>query len=138
MGSDRSHRPSPNGAVHLMSETVTIQFIAEAGRTIYGGGGGIGGFRDTVTRLAQANPLVLTIKAEAPLGCGIREDVMPAMREMAVRTGARIEVEANDTKFWAYPWDSLADLQDAVDRLYPESRIVAAHLVRPVPRVPTA
>src|SRR3954453_4098040 len=79
---------------------------------------------------------MLTIVAEPALGGGIVEDLLPAMRTLAANTGARIKVVTNDTQFWAYPWDTDADLVSAFDRLYPTSAIVASHIRQPVPHPP--
>lgn len=95
---------------------------------------------DIVARLqlsASQRAAMLTIVAEPALGGGIVEDLIPAMRTLAANTGARVKVVTNDTQFWAYPWDTDAELVDAVARLYPRSAIVATHIQRSVPRMPS-
>lgn len=77
---------------------------------------------------------MLTLKAEASAGVDLRDSMLPDALDLARRTGARIEIEGNDTLFWIMPDDTLAGLQDAFDRLYPASRYVAAHIRQAAPR----
>ena len=77
---------------------------------------------------------MLTIKAEGSAGCSLRDDMMPEMLKLAHRTGCAVEVEANDTKFIVYPKDTTQSINDAYDRLYPESRMVMSGMVKPWPR----
>jgi hypothetical protein len=83
---------------------------------------------------------MLTLKAEASAGISLRDDMLPDMLDLARRTGCRIEVQGNETTFWAMPDDTLAGLVEAFDRLYPASWLVATSLksavVSPAPRAP--
>ena len=79
---------------------------------------------------------MLMIKAEGSAGQSLRDDMIPQMVRLAYSTGCGVEVRANDTVFWVYPSDTVADMQAAYDRLYPESRYVSTGISRPAPRKP--
>jgi hypothetical protein len=80
--------------------------------------------------------MTLTLKAEADAGTNLRDQMLPEALDLARRMGVRIEISGNDTLFWIHPWDSIADLQSAYDRLYPESSIVSVKMQAPAPRIP--
>ena len=79
---------------------------------------------------------MLMLKAEGSAGQSLRDDMIPSMVDLAHRTGCGVEVWANDTVFWAYPSDTVAEMKAAYDRLYPESPYVSTGVVNPVPRKP--
>lgn len=74
---------------------------------------------------------MLTITAEGTAGMDLRESLLPDMLALAQRTGAAVEVRANDTLFRVRPTDDIEDLKGAYDRLYPESRVVTTGMVKP-------
>lgn len=78
----------------------------------------------------------ITISVECSAGTDLRMVAMPAMLDLAQRTGCRIELKANDTVFWVRPEDSYTALIHAFDRLYPKSRYVSTGISRSVPRPP--
>lgn len=80
---------------------------------------------------------MLTIKAEGTAGMDLREAMLPEMLALAQRTGAAVEVRANDTLFRVRPTDDMEDLRGAYDRLYPDSRMVTTGMVKPWPREKT-
>lgn len=77
---------------------------------------------------------MLTIKAEAQAGTDLRNAMLPDMAALSRVTNCGVEVQANGTTFIAYPNDSIGGLKDAYDRLYPESRLVMAAMVKPWPK----
>jgi hypothetical protein len=81
---------------------------------------------------------MLTLKADADAGCGLRDEMIPQMIDLARRTGCRIEIKGNETTFWAHPADSVEALQAAYDRLYPQSAYVSVRIAQPAPRLKPA
>lgn len=69
--------------------------------------------------------MTLMIEAKGSAGQSLRDDIIPDMVRLAQRTQCSVEVNANDTIFWAYPRDTIEEMQAAYDRLYPESRYVS-------------
>lgn len=82
--------------------------------------------------------MTLMIKAEGSPGRSLRDDLIPDMVRLAQRTQCGIEVRANDTIFWAYPRDTIEEMQAAYDRLYPQSRYVGTGMAKPALRTPVA
>lgn len=74
------------------------------------------------------------IKAEGSAGCSLRDGMIPDMIALAKRTQCSVEVRANDTIFWAYPNDTVEEMQSAYDRLYPESKYVSVNMRLPLVR----
>lgn len=81
---------------------------------------------------------MLTIKAEGQAGDNIREDIIPEMIALSLKTGCYVEVKANGTEFRFSHRDSVEAAQDAFDRLYPESRLIMAGMMRPLRKEPVA
>lgn len=81
---------------------------------------------------------MLMIKAEASAGQSLRNDMIPDMVALAQRTGCSVAVRDNDTLFWAYPSDHVAEMQAAYDRLYPLSRYVSTGIRQPALRMPAS
>jgi hypothetical protein len=79
--------------------------------------------------------MALTIKVETQPGDDLRTS-MTEMLDLARRLGVRVEMKANGSTFWVYPEDTTLSVIDAFDRLYLKSRLVAAHITKPVPLVP--
>jgi len=78
---------------------------------------------------------MLMIKAEGFAGQNLRDDMIPNMVDLARRTGCSVEVRANETVFWAYPDDTVKDMQEAYDRLYLKSKYVSSQM--PTPPTPS-
>lgn len=77
---------------------------------------------------------MLTLKAEASAGTSLRDEMLPEALLLARATGARIEIEANESKFWILPTDSLGALKAAYDFLYPKSWLIGTMIAVPVPK----
>lgn len=76
---------------------------------------------------------MLTIQAEASAGKDLKV-AMVEMLDLARRLGVRVELKGNETTFWVTPDDTREGVEDAFDRLYPASRLVASWISEPVRR----
>jgi hypothetical protein len=77
-------------------------------------------------------PTLLTLTVEAAPGMDLKE-AMALMVDVARRTGCRVQMDGNGTRFWVVPDDTVEMVEAAFDRCYLNGKglqrqYVATHL----------